>query len=138
MALLCCFFFLMIRRPPRSTLFPYTTLFRSRRDQSGSRNSACGTQQRHTAVRPGGDGCAVRDQARRGARMPADFTRPRIGGRRSERAPERHPASSEGGKCGDAAVREHLPLIALPATFGEQAPRYEKGEEQHQSPPSES
>src|SRR5436309_14846197 len=30
--LLCflLFFFLMIRRPPRSTLFPYTTLFRSR------------------------------------------------------------------------------------------------------------
>src|SRR3990167_121659 len=27
--LLCPFFFLMIRRPPRSTLFPYTTLFRS-------------------------------------------------------------------------------------------------------------
>src|SRR3712207_9322115 len=25
------FFFLMIRRPPRSTLFPYTTLFRSPR-----------------------------------------------------------------------------------------------------------
>src|SRR3712207_7330492 len=35
-----CFFFLMIRRPPRSTLFPYTTLFRSglaaiRRQQEG-------------------------------------------------------------------------------------------------------
>src|SRR3712207_7846137 len=28
---LICFFFLMIRRPPRSTLFPYTTLFRSAR-----------------------------------------------------------------------------------------------------------
>src|SRR5258708_29611396 len=28
---LLAFFFLMIRRPPRSTLFPYTTLFRSRR-----------------------------------------------------------------------------------------------------------
>src|SRR2546430_12041471 len=27
---LLLFFFLMIRRPPRSTLFPYTTLFRSR------------------------------------------------------------------------------------------------------------
>src|SRR2546427_5631165 len=27
--LLILFFFLMIRRPPRSTLFPYTTLFRS-------------------------------------------------------------------------------------------------------------
>src|SRR3712207_7750450 len=30
------FFFLMIRRPPRSTLFPYTTLFRSgRRERQG-------------------------------------------------------------------------------------------------------
>src|SRR3712207_7114156 len=29
MALMRSFFFLMIRRPPRSTLFPYTTLFRS-------------------------------------------------------------------------------------------------------------
>src|SRR2546426_10635659 len=27
------FFFLMIRRPPRSTLFPYTTLFRSLSDE---------------------------------------------------------------------------------------------------------
>src|SRR3712207_8081015 len=33
------FFFLMIRRPPRSTLFPYTTLFRSvaRRDPEAPR-----------------------------------------------------------------------------------------------------
>src|SRR5215510_4028232 len=30
------FFFLMIRRPPRSTLFPYTTLFRSRRPATRS------------------------------------------------------------------------------------------------------
>src|SRR3954462_10682790 len=30
----------MIRRPPRSTLFPYTTLFRSRRRQ-GCRRQAC-------------------------------------------------------------------------------------------------
>src|SRR2546422_5084635 len=29
MLLAVLFFFLMIRRPPRSTLFPYTTLFRS-------------------------------------------------------------------------------------------------------------
>src|SRR5216684_6560411 len=28
-SVLVVFFFLMIRRPPRSTLFPYTTLFRS-------------------------------------------------------------------------------------------------------------
>src|SRR5256885_10424569 len=30
------FFFLMIRRPPRSTLFPYTTLFRSSIEKRGS------------------------------------------------------------------------------------------------------
>src|SRR2546426_8554492 len=36
--LVFCFFFLMIRRPPRSTLFPYTTLFRSHvvRDSLGA------------------------------------------------------------------------------------------------------
>src|SRR5688572_32032894 len=32
------FFFLMIRRPPRSTLFPYTTLFRS---QASAQPTAC-------------------------------------------------------------------------------------------------
>src|SRR2546430_4892189 len=42
------FFFLMIRRPPRSPLFPYTTLFRSRR----------------TPSRPAG--CATASSARRG------------------------------------------------------------------------
>src|SRR3712207_8448510 len=31
------FFFLMIRRPPRSTLFPYTTLFRSKDEERGRR-----------------------------------------------------------------------------------------------------
>src|SRR2546425_2807648 len=30
-------FFLMIRRPPRSTLFPYTTLFRSSREEADQR-----------------------------------------------------------------------------------------------------
>src|SRR3712207_7130565 len=34
------FFFLMIRRPPRSTLFPYTTLFRSRSRATGGRGSS--------------------------------------------------------------------------------------------------
>src|SRR2546428_13313544 len=33
-------FFLMIRRPPRSTLFPYTTLFRSAEDAQGGRSRA--------------------------------------------------------------------------------------------------
>src|SRR5205085_8541818 len=33
----------MIRRPPRSTLFPYTTLFRSSSRSRGSRRSRCST-----------------------------------------------------------------------------------------------
>src|SRR5436309_12339769 len=33
------FFFLLIRRPPRSTLFPYTTLFRSRRPRASIRGT---------------------------------------------------------------------------------------------------
>src|SRR5438067_7392789 len=40
-------FFLMIRRPPRSTLFPYTTLFRSRgsaRSRSPSRRTSGGSR----------------------------------------------------------------------------------------------
>src|SRR2546427_9426862 len=39
------FFFLMIRRPPRSTLFPYTTLFRS--DLGRRLRSACANQGWH-------------------------------------------------------------------------------------------
>src|SRR2546430_17095066 len=42
------FFFLMIRRPPRSTLFPYTTLFRS--SPAGS-DSAGGAGPRTTSQR---------------------------------------------------------------------------------------
>src|SRR6266511_5239855 len=38
------FFFLMIRRPPRSTLFPYTTLFRS---TAGPRSDRRSRQARH-------------------------------------------------------------------------------------------
>src|SRR2546427_7331892 len=39
------FFFLMIRRPPRSTLFPYTTLFRSLVDQVALDPPAGGQEQ---------------------------------------------------------------------------------------------
>src|SRR3712207_9319692 len=39
--LFCFFFFLMIRRPPRSTLFPYTTLFRSPPPPFGWSPSPC-------------------------------------------------------------------------------------------------
>src|SRR5256885_6649216 len=66
------FFFLMIRRPPRSTLFPYTTLFRSaetlpRRasDADGQRRcvrvsaaSAGRTRPRRRLIREGSGGAA--------------------------------------------------------------------------------
>src|SRR3712207_7386742 len=43
-------FFLMIRRPPRSTLFPYTTLFRSRRRPRRARGGADGRGRRTCAA----------------------------------------------------------------------------------------
>src|SRR2546430_10207070 len=43
------FFFLMIRRPPRSTLFPYTTLFRSGRAAAQERESDLGGGKRDAA-----------------------------------------------------------------------------------------
>src|SRR2546421_3667066 len=47
------FFFLMIRRPPRSTLFPYTTLFRSTRTRSlPPSRSIRSTRQRRRTPRP--------------------------------------------------------------------------------------
>src|SRR5688572_32762784 len=52
---LCCFvfFFLLIRRPPRSTLFPYTTLFRSplRGSAAGGASAPCTPGPRRTSSR---------------------------------------------------------------------------------------
>src|SRR2546426_11560546 len=59
MCFLLFFFFLMIRRPPRSTLFPYTTLFRST-----TRRGRRGAYLHH-------DGVNRRVRARRGARLAA-------------------------------------------------------------------
>src|SRR6476660_10293026 len=53
---LLVFFFLMIRRPPRSTLFPYTTLFRSRRvaARHGRRRRGRRARRRRRPDRPEG------------------------------------------------------------------------------------
>src|SRR3712207_7763888 len=65
----------MIRRPPRSTLFPYTTLFRSR----GDRRAAGLGHQRARARRAPGErrraGSADRDGAGRGVRADRKSTR---------------------------------------------------------------
>src|SRR3712207_7747836 len=54
--LLSLFFFLMIRRPPRSTLFPYTTLFRSGKDRVAALVEYAGVRlfvERVAQVQPG-------------------------------------------------------------------------------------
>src|SRR5256885_10252578 len=60
------FFFLMIRRPPRSTLFPYTTLFRSLRfGQQKINLHEVGKEYKPNAARPtpgSGDLCFLSDR----------------------------------------------------------------------------
>src|SRR3712207_9459263 len=48
------FFFLMIRRPPRSTLFPYTTLFRSLLGKSIEEQETHARALRHKMAQPFG------------------------------------------------------------------------------------
>src|SRR3712207_6906638 len=66
-------FLLMMRRPPRSTLFPYTTLFRSARRGLGSGGGRTRAREPEAPARPGG----------RGAGAPRAWGRGR-GGSRSE------------------------------------------------------
>src|SRR5205823_12607090 len=59
-SIVCVFFFSMIRRPPRSTLFPYTTLFRSPRSAGAARFPAAiprraGRLSRRRPCRPSGE-----------------------------------------------------------------------------------
>src|SRR5688572_31687463 len=59
------FFFLMIRRPPRSTLFPYTTLFRSQAIQHALRLSVGDQKLRpHSLVVGRGDSPALEQEGR--------------------------------------------------------------------------
>src|SRR5690606_41661062 len=61
------FFFLLIRRPPRSTLFPYTTLFRS--------GSSSPTGSRSASARCPTTGSTSSRRARRSSRSPAATSR---------------------------------------------------------------
>src|SRR5438128_6583795 len=66
------FFFLMIRRPPRSTLFPYTTLFRSQAlGESGHRSCLLLTsrEQPPELGPPRGEGGPVRMLDRKSTRL---------------------------------------------------------------------
>src|SRR2546428_8376581 len=55
----------MIRRPPRSTLFPYTTLFRSREEEGREPPAGPHRRPRHA----GGPGSAADDEDRKSTRL---------------------------------------------------------------------
>src|SRR3712207_7817588 len=78
----------MIRRPPRSTLFPYTTLFRSRGRQGAGRAVRGG---HHELLRDGAGlttGPAQGGRPRRRRRRHAGDRRHRLGGAEQERSEE--------------------------------------------------
>src|SRR6266542_5078489 len=93
------FFFLMIRRPPRSTLFPYTTLFRSRR-------AAASTDGR-PALRRGRVEAGGRAPRRDSRTRPQP--RPRGRGARSPRSP-----ASEGSLLQDLLGDDEIHDLARP------------------------
>src|SRR3712207_8119966 len=74
------FFFLMIRRPPRSTLFPYTTLFRSRRPFPSDRWSLLDAARRTPCAAGSREGARRRRRGSSAARRAAG----RVHRRRSE------------------------------------------------------
>src|SRR5687768_18037762 len=79
----------MIRRPPRSTLFPYTTLFRSR----GTPSRRCVLARARRVAHWGSSGADSRDRACVGARSHRDgayITRRRAADRKSTRLNSSH------------------------------------------------
>src|SRR3712207_8716314 len=70
----------MIRRPPRSTLFPYTTLFRSRGSRADANGAAAG------AGRGGGEGAGGEGGGTVGEVQERDRGGVTIAGRTAERA----------------------------------------------------
>src|SRR6266480_7552251 len=91
------FFFLMIRRPPRSTLFPYTTLFRSPGPGGRGRDRLTG-----------GDARPVRVAVRRGWKAVSRRKAVRLerAGRRSDRAGRRgRPRPRAGGPLAGVSPR---------------------------------
>src|SRR5882757_3689669 len=67
-------FFLMIRRPPRSTLFPYTTLFRSRRSRRRGLGCRLGTA-RHCQAEPPTEGRPSSDSPGKSGQLPRIWQR---------------------------------------------------------------
>src|SRR3712207_7862948 len=95
-------FFLMIRRPPRSTLFPYTTLFRSH----PRRDAALSSQAR------GREGPLDRRRGPRRAPAPLLPDAGRGGGSRG--GPPRRRAAGEGGASDRKSTRLNSSHVNIP------------------------
>src|SRR2546422_3862160 len=125
----------MIRRPPRSTLFPYTTLFRSRPAKRGPRGVV---RSDHVAVAPRGGALAgvepgphraypldphvPRRERVQGAAQPGDIGGPALARREADALADRvnpriGPASADGRRPPAHQALEHgfeLPLYRAP------------------------
>src|SRR5690348_17453100 len=103
-------FYLLIRRQPRSTLFPYTTLFRSPggRGQSGAERGR-GEQRLRRDPAPAEAAAERADRAADRARLPA-----RRGDRKSTRLNSSHPSISYAVFClkkkNKQPGAEHMPV----------------------------
>src|SRR2546430_13411118 len=142
----------MIRRPPRSTLFPYTTLFRSlglhrrerdggvrrarddARDLPGDRRHAAPAAGARRAARQGADLHGATDEGRRGEdrrarhspRPPRPRARKGARDRRDDRAerPDRRPAGQEGDRLRSGDGPRHRDD---PGALGVQCHRGDRG-----------
>src|SRR2546430_10792950 len=100
------FFFLMIRRPPRSTLFPYTTLFRSQPVLAAVRRTAV------IPARAASAGIVLHGDGPGPVPRPGRLAAPVRGDPADPRRPVRHPR-----RAGPAADRlpGHDPAVLRPA-----------------------
>src|SRR5690554_7781508 len=96
----------MIRRPPRSTLFPYTTLFRSGRPGTGYRNSA-GTAVPDQYGTPGGSDEDPDDSVRLYGATPAPYRAPDQD-RKSTRLNSSHVRISYAVFCLKKKINRHI------------------------------
>src|SRR2546429_6161319 len=106
------FFFLMIRRPPRSTLFPYTTLFRSARVQGGQarrplRERRARERRLRALERPGAHALHQQDGRAPGVRELRDLSRDR----KSTRLNSSHGYISYAVFCLKKKTRHRQPTI---------------------------
>src|SRR3989442_6426501 len=109
--MLVFFFFLMIRRPPRSTLFPYSTLFRTRRPDSGR-------------VRPGKTVAVEKRRTDLGSRWRVAASRAGRADRRTAPGGRRHHYQRPGDASARrvSALRRHADAWAVPGAASDDRP----------------